>query len=90
MSLIWKLIEYANNHNPDVWIIPTRINVYITEFTANFCGKIAFKLISTNFLREKCMSKINTKETKPKQSQWSQNLKKLPVGPLISSIGTCN
>ena len=26
-----------------------------------------FKLISTNFLREKCMSKINTKEAKPKQ-----------------------
>ena len=26
-----------------------------------------FKLISTNFLWEKCMSKINTKETKPKQ-----------------------
>ena len=27
----------------------------------------SFKLISTNFFREKCMSKINTKETKPKQ-----------------------
>ena len=64
--------------------------MFITGITGNFSGKIAFKLISTNFLREKCMSKINTKETKPKQSQWSQNLKKLPVGPLISSIGTYN
>ena len=27
----------------------------------------AFKLITTKFLREKCMSKINIKETKPKK-----------------------
>ena len=47
--------------------------MFITGITGNFSGKIGFKLISTNFLREKCMSKINTKETKPKQSQWSQN-----------------
>ena len=43
--------------------------MFITGVTANFSGKIAFKLISNNFLQEKCMSKINTKETKPKQGQ---------------------
>ena len=36
--------------------------MFITGVTANFSGKIAFKLISTNFLREKY------KETKPKKS----------------------
>ena len=47
--------------------------MFITEVTANVSGKIAFKLISANFLREKYMHKINAKEIKPKQSQWSQN-----------------
>ena len=32
----------------------------------------AFELISNNFLREKYMSKINTKK-ETKQSPWSQN-----------------
>ena len=40
--------------------------MFITEVTANFSEKIVFKLISTNFLREKYMFKINAKETKPK------------------------
>ena len=51
--------------------------MFITEVTANFSGKIAFKLISTIFLREKYMPKINTKETKTKQIQWSLKLEKI-------------
>ena len=43
--------------------------IFITEVTVNFSGKIAFKLISTNFLREKYMPQINTNKTKPKQIQ---------------------
>ena len=45
--------------------------MFITEVTANFSGKIAFKLISTIFLQEKYMPKINKRETKPKQIQRS-------------------
>ena len=43
------------------------------------------------------MSKINTTETKLKQSQWSQNCQKhyvwtnsKPVGPLVSFMGVYN
>ena len=65
IRLIWKLVEYANDHNPGAWIIPTRINVYNWSYS-KFFWKIVFKLISANFLREKYMFKINAKETKPK------------------------
>ena len=64
--------------------------MFITEVKANFSGKIAFNLISTNFLREKYVqnkhkgNKTKTNSMKPKL------LKKLPDGPLISSIGTYN
>ena len=62
----------------------------IEKVLINFSGKIAFKLISTNFLREKYVqnkhkgNKTKTNSMKPKL------LKKLPVGPLISSIGAYN
>ena len=53
-----------------------------------------FKLISTIFLQEKYISKINTKETKPKQSQWTQTVENIRYEPILSylllRIGTYN
>ena len=61
ICLIWKLMEFTNDHSPDACIIPTPFwnKTFITEVTAIFL--CAFKMISTNFLREKYMTKMNTK-----------------------------
>ena len=49
ISLIWKLMEYTNDHNPDASITLT----FRIIFCNWSCREIAFKLIRTNFLWEK-------------------------------------
>ena len=67
-------MEYRNDHSLDAPIVhmhPLYFNVNFDnlKLLQIFTGKIAFKLISTNFLRRQYMSRINTKETEPKQIQ---------------------
>ena len=47
-------------------MIPIGINIDNWSLRQIFSRKIVFKLISTNFLLEKNMSKINTKSMKTK------------------------
>ena len=63
-------MEYTNDSNTDALIVPKILYKFLQlKLHQIFSGKIAFKLISTTFLREKYMSKINAKEAKPKQGQ---------------------
>ena len=105
-SKFWSIFLYQNNFfcllafvkdisNRKNIFFPRNLDSLSSRFDWKFLsGKITVKLLSTNiFLREN-MSKINTNETKLKQSQLSQNCWKPIIwtkwrlfGPLISFLG---
>ena len=74
ICFICKLVEYTNDSSTDALIVSKILYKFLQlKLHQIFSGKITFKLISTTVLREKYMSKISTKETKPKQGPWSKN-----------------
>ena len=66
-------MEYNNDHRPDAIIIRNfSINSYNLSYSKLSREKLQLHGQVPIFLREKYMPKIDTKETKPKQSQSHQ------------------
>ena len=81
ICLIGKLKEYTNDHSLDACIIPTFYNKFLQlKLKQIFSGKIAFKLISTNFYKKNiCPKKTKRKKNQNKVNEAKKFLKTLNI-----------